>query len=156
MRTLQGLDRTLKELENQCQGIAEATKVLLNALKAQLNEADLRRAQIDEHAPFSSSVVDKLRAEIQANKHLANEASTMILNFNKVVTQSDGICKDARILMNSLVFEEKANNRKTTVPKMAPNGEASGDISDDDSYDDTVCEATRHAVNKGDHKEVTE
>ncbi|VDN00321.1 unnamed protein product, partial [Onchocerca ochengi] len=75
MRSLHGLIRTLTELKKQCEGVTEVIKVLSDALNERQNAADIRRTEMDEHLPFTSILVRKLRAEIEDNKNLAQEAS---------------------------------------------------------------------------------
>ncbi|VDN00492.1 unnamed protein product, partial [Onchocerca ochengi] len=69
------LIRTLPELKKQCEGVTEVIKVLSDALNERQNAADIRRTEMDEHLPFTSILVRKLRAEIEDNKNLAQEAS---------------------------------------------------------------------------------
>lgn len=65
---------------------------MVNTLSDTLNErqnaADSRRAETDEHLPFTSILVRKLQAEIEDNKSLAQEASNMALLFSNLIKQS--------------------------------------------------------------------
>ncbi|CAG9537854.1 unnamed protein product [Cercopithifilaria johnstoni] len=153
MRSIHGLIQILTELKKQCEGVSEVVKVLSDALIERQNNADIRRTETDEHLPFTSILIRKLRAEIEDNKNLAQESSAIALLFDNLIKQSDDICKDARNLMNSFLLEKKlriegkddANielEDDTTSHKSNVN--AFGDnMLDDDECDITVREVKR-------------
>ncbi|EFO22049.2 hypothetical protein LOAG_06439 [Loa loa] len=153
MRSLHGLTQTLTELKKQCQGVSDVVEVLSNTLNERQNAANIRRAETDEHLPFTSILVRKLRIEIEDNKNLAQEASAMALLFSNLIKQSDDICKDARKLMNSFLLEKKLEvegeedaNIELEDGAVSPksNVNAFGDnVLDDDEYDVTVREVKR-------------
>lgn len=60
-------------------------QVLSDALIERQSAADIRRTETDEHLPFTSIMVQKLRAEIENNKSLAEEASSMALLFGSLI-----------------------------------------------------------------------
>uniref|UniRef100_A0A0R3S1E1 GIT domain-containing protein n=1 Tax=Elaeophora elaphi TaxID=1147741 RepID=A0A0R3S1E1_9BILA len=153
MRSLHGLIKILTELKKQCEGVSEVVKVLSDALIDRQNNADIRRTGTDEHLPFTSILIQKLRAEIEDNKSLAQEASAVAVLFGNLIKQSNDICKDARNLMNSFSLEKKLEvERKDNVNieleddviSQKSNLNAFGDnMLDDNEYDVTVREAKR-------------
>lgn len=68
-------------------GVNEVVKVLSDVLNERQNSADIRRTQTDEHLPFTSILIQKLRAEIENNKNLAQETSAVALLFSNLVKQ---------------------------------------------------------------------
>ncbi|KAL3985615.1 hypothetical protein ACH3XW_39335 [Acanthocheilonema viteae] len=153
MRSLHGLNQILTELKKQCEGINEVFNVLSDALIERRNAADIRRTETDEHLPFTSTLIRKMRAEIEDNKNLAHEASALILLFNNTIKQSDDICKDARSLINSLLLEERVGVKRKDganieleddIISHESNGNAFGDnMLEDDEYNVTVREVKR-------------
>ncbi|KAM3716236.1 E3 ubiquitin-protein ligase [Dirofilaria immitis] len=165
-RSLHGLTRTLTDLKKQCEGVSEVIKVLSNALNERQNIADVRRMETDEHLPFTSILVQKLRSEIEDNKNLAQEASAMTQLFSGLIKQSDNICKDARNLMNSFLLEKKVGDEikddvsiqlEDDVISHKSNVNAFGDnMLDDDEYNVTVREAKHNVANQDEHMEDSE
>ncbi|VDP20595.1 unnamed protein product [Onchocerca flexuosa] len=147
-------------------GVTEVIKVLSEALNERQNAADIRRTEMDEHLPFTSILVRKLRTEIEDNKNLAQEASTMTQLLSSLVKQLDNICKDARNLMNSFSLEKKLGvevkddvsiQYEEDVVSHKSNVNAFGDnMIDDDEYDVTVREAKRDIVKQDEHMEKSE
>ncbi|VDK79855.1 unnamed protein product [Litomosoides sigmodontis] len=131
-------------------GVSEVVKVLSDVLNERQSNADMRRTQTDEHLPFTSILIQKLRAEIEDNKNLAQETSAIASLFSNLIKQSDGICKDARNLINSFLLEKKLGTERKDDTKIElevdtlshkSNVNAFGDnILDDDGYDVTVRE----------------
>uniref|UniRef100_A0A915PU74 Uncharacterized protein n=1 Tax=Setaria digitata TaxID=48799 RepID=A0A915PU74_9BILA len=163
MRSILGLIQTLTQLKKQCEGVTEVIKVLSDTLNERQNASEIRRTETDEHLPFTSIFVRKLRAEIEDNKNLAQEASAMTIIFNDLIKQSDNICKDARILMNSFLLEKKlavevkkegdGEVDDDTISQKS-NVNAFGDnMIDDDEYNITVREAKRDIVQQDDRTE---
>lgn len=62
-------------------------KVLSNALIARQNSAEIRRTETDEHLPYTSILVRKLREEIEDNKNLAQEGSALAVLFANLIKQ---------------------------------------------------------------------
>ncbi|VIO99376.1 Uncharacterized protein BM_BM8882 [Brugia malayi] len=153
IRSLHGLMQTLTELKKQCEGVSEVIKVLSETLNERQNAADVRRKETNEHRPFTSILIQKLRVEIKDNKCLAEEATAIALLFGNLIKQSDNICKDARNLMNSFSLEKKveieakANDNielEDDAISQKSNVNAFGDnLLDNDEYDVTVREVKR-------------
>ncbi|VDM97926.1 unnamed protein product [Thelazia callipaeda] len=138
LRSLHGLHSTLEHLKKQCEGVTDVIRALTEALKDRQNSAHKFHMETDEHIPFTSVYVRKFQAQIKSSRNLTEEATAMIFTLNNVVKQSDDICKDARILMNSFSFESKTDSEVQSHAKMESLNESLSDKSSVNGFGDML------------------